>query len=257
MGTELTYNFSGKVVLVTGGSSGIGQATALAFAQMGAWVAILDANVDGGLNTVRLIEEAGGESIFFKCDVADPESIEKTMSSIVTNMGKIDHAFNNAGIEGESSNTTECTLSNWQRTMDINLRGIWLCMKHEIPIMVKNGGGAIVNCASIAGLVGFQNSPAYTASKHGVIGLTKTAALEFAQKNVRVNAVCPGVIQTPMIDRIARRDPNIYNQLKASEPVGRLGKPDEIASSVLWLCSEQSSFVTGHSLVVDGGWVAQ
>ena len=257
MEENFTYNFSGKVAFVTGGASGIGRATALAFAQNGAWVAVADVNVDGGLNTIRMIEEAGGEAIFFKCDVADPTSIEKTFESIVKNMGKVDCAFNNAGTEGQSQSTTECTLENWQKTMDINLRGVWLCIKQEIPLMISHGGGSIVNCSSVAGLVGFQNSPAYTASKHGVIGLTKSAALEFAQKNVRVNAVCPGVIETPMIERFAHGDPQAYSQLKQGEPVGRLGKPEEIASSVLWLCSDQASFVTGHSLAVDGGWVAQ
>lgn len=252
-----SYNFTGKVVFVSGAASGIGQATALAFGQAGAWVAATDINEDGGLKTIHLIQQAGGEGIFFKCDMGKPDSIKDCLEKIVKSMGKIDCAFNNAGIEGESKNTMECSEENWQRTIDVNLRGVWLCMKHQIPIMLKNNSGSIVNCASIAGLVGFAGSPAYVASKHGVIGLTKTAALEFATKNIRVNAVCPGVIQTPMIDRLVKSNTKVHEDLMAQEPMGRFGAADEIASAVLWLCSEQSSFVTGHSLTVDGGWVAK
>lgn len=251
------YDFSGKVALVTGGASGIGRATSLAFAHGGAWVAVSDVNEDGGQNTVHMIQEAGGEALFFKCDVGSVESVNTMMTNIVKNMGRVDYAFNNAGIEGVSADTVQCSEENWDRIIDINLRGVWLCMKHEISLMIKNGGGAIVNCSSIAGLVGFQGSPAYVASKHGILGLTKTAALEFAKQNVRVNAICPGVIQTPMIDRVTSKNISLQKQLMDSEPIGRLGTPDEIASAALWLCSDQSSFVTGHSLVVDGGWVAQ
>lgn len=257
MATGTSYDFGGKVVLVTGGASGIGRATALAFGESKAWVAVADIDEDRGLQTVFLIQEAGGEALFYKCDFADPNSIQNMFAQIIKHMGKIDCAFNNAGIEGGPGNTVDCTIENWQKTIDTNLRGIWLCMKNEIPLMLKSGGGAIVNCSSIAGLVGFQNSPAYVASKHAVLGLTKTAALEFAKNNIRVNAVCPGVIETPMINRITHDDPRARKELEDSEPMGRLGKPEEIAAAVLWLCSDQSSFVTGHPLAIDGGWISQ
>lgn len=251
------YDFTGKVALVTGGASGIGRATALAFAEAGAWVAIVDINEDGGLQTARMIQEAGGEALFVKCDFGNVASTEHAIHSVIKQSGRIDCAFNNAGVEGESATTAECTVENWHRTIDINLRGVWLCMKHEIHAMLKQGGGTIVNCSSIAGLVGFPQSPAYVASKHGVIGLTKTAALEYAKANIRVNAVCPGVIQTPMIDRATGKNEAQKLGLITSEPMGRLGTPEEIASAVLWLSSSQSSFVTGQALPVDGGWVAQ
>lgn len=257
MATGTTYDFSGKIAFVTGAASGIGRATALAFAEAGAWVALADINEDGGQNTARMIQENGGEALFFKCDLGDSTSIPDVLSNVVKHMGPIDYAFNNAGIEGETGNTVECSESNWQTVINVNLRGIWLCMKNEIPQMLKKGGGAIVNTSSVAGVVGFQGIPAYVASKHGVLGLTKAAALEFATQKIRVNAICPGVIQTPMIDRFTKKDPDARTQLLAGEPMGRLGTPEEIASAVLWLCSDQSSFVTGHSLVVDGGWVAQ
>jgi NAD(P)-dependent dehydrogenase (short-subunit alcohol dehydrogenase family) len=171
--------------------------------------------------------------------------------------GRIDFAFNNAGIEGTQALTPECSAENWDRVIDVNLRGVWLCLKYQIPEMLKQGRGSIVNCSSIAGLIGFPGIPAYVASKHGVIGLTKTAALEFAKKNIRVNAICPGVIQTPMIDRFVHGEAKIQKQFIDGEPVGRIGTPEEIAAAALWLCSESSSFVTGHSLIVDGGWLAQ
>lgn len=251
------YDFSGKVALVTGGASGIGRATARAFAEAGAWVAVADVNDDGGQRTVHMIREEGGEAMFFKCDFASPQNIAGTLADLRKHMGYLDFAFNNAGIEGETADTSQCSEANWQRVMDVNLRGVWLCMKSQIPLMTERGGGAIVNCSSIAGLVGFPGSPAYVASKHGVIGLTKTAALEFAAKKIRVNAVCPGVIKTPMVDRYTHGDAKAEGELSQSEPMGRMGAPDEVAAAVLWLCSEQSSFVTGHSLCVDGGWTAR
>lgn len=251
------YDFTGKVAFVSGGASGIGRATALAFAEANAWVAIADINEDGGLQTARMIQEAGGEALFFKCDFGDAASIEHAIQSVIKHTGRIDCAFNNAGTEGAAASTVDCTLENWTKTIDINLRGVWLSMKHEIPTMLKQGGGTIVNCSSIAGLVGFTGVPAYVASKHGVIGLTKTAALEYAKQNIRVNAVCPGIIETPMISRFTKGNETARQQLVSGEPVGRMGSPDEVAAAVLWLCSDQSSFVTGHALAVDGGWVAQ
>jgi NAD(P)-dependent dehydrogenase (short-subunit alcohol dehydrogenase family) len=249
--------FGGKVALVTGASSGIGRATALAFARAGAKVCVVDVTEKGGQETVKMIEAADGKAFFVKCDVSKPKEVEAMVKAVVKKYGRLDCAFNNAGIEGISANTAECSEENWDRTIAINLKGAWLCMKHELPHMLKQGSGAIVNCASIAGLVGFTGLPAYTASKHGLVGLTKTAALECAKTGVRINAVCPGVIKTPMIDRFTHGDKAAEAGLAAAEPVGHVGKPEEIADAVLWLCSERASFVTGQAIAVDGGWTAQ
>lgn len=253
---ETTYDFKNKVAFITGASSGIGKATAMAFATAGANTILCDLNAEEGRRTARMLSEVQ-ESIFVQCDVSKYEDVRNAVNEGVAKFGHIDYAFNNAGIEGEQAQTTDCSEDNWDRVIDINLKGVWLGMKFQIPQMLKQGFGSIVNCSSIAGLVGFTGIPAYTASKHGVIGLTKTAALEYAKKNIRVNAICPGVIQTPMIDRFTHGEKQIQNQLIAGEPVGRIGKPEEIAYAVLWLCSNQSTFVTGNSLAIDGGWVAQ
>jgi len=206
---------------------------------------------------VRMIEEAGGEASFVAADVSVTKQVEAMVAKTVATYGRIDCAFNNAGIEGRMANTVECTEETWDRTIAINLKGVWLCMKYEIPQMLKQGGGTIVNTASIAGLVGFEGLPAYNASKGGVVQLTRTAALEFATKNIRVNCVCPGVIRTPMVERLLDTRSFTEEQLNASEPVGRMGKPEEIAEGVLWLLSDASSFVTGHPLAIDGAWVAR
>ena len=245
----------GKVALVTGGGSGIGRATALVFAREGAKVVVADIVVTGGEETVRLIKAAGGEAVFIKADVSKAAEVEALVKKTVETHGRLDCAFNNAGIEGEVAQTPNCTEEN--STIAINLKGVWLCLKYEIPQMLKQGGGAIVNTASVAGLVGFQGIPAYVASKHGVAGLTKTAALEYAKAGIRVNAVCPGVIHTPMVERAFRASPQMAEAAIAMEPVGRLGKPEEIAEAVVWLCSDAASFVTGLPMVVDGGLVAQ
>lgn len=257
MSSKGSYDFSKKTIFITGAACGIGKASALAFAKAGANVAICDVNTDEGSSVARSINENGGHAIFLKCDVSKDEEVKAAIEETARKFGGLDYAFNNAGIEGESNSTTECTEKNWDQTININLKGVWLCMKYQIPQILKQGGGAIVNCSSIAGVVGFPGIPAYTASKHGVIGLTKTAALECAKSNIRVNAICPGVIQTPMIERFTHGEAQIQKQLVAGEPVGRIGRPEEIANAAMWLCSDQSSFVTGDSLIVDGGWVAQ
>lgn len=257
MQTNVKYNFQDKVVFITGASAGIGKETAIEFGQSGAQVVIADVNLDGGQGTAHLIKESGGKAHFIKCDVSIAGDVQVAIDQTISMFGKIDFAFNNAGVEGVSSKTADCTEKNWDSVLSINLKGIWLCMKHEIAQMTKQGHGAIVNCASIAGLVGFSGSAAYVASKHGVIGLTKTAALDYAKQNIRVNAVCPGIIQTDMIERFVNGNEQIRKAFADSEPVGRIGQPSEIAQTVLWLCSDSSSFVTGHAMAVDGGWVAQ
>jgi NAD(P)-dependent dehydrogenase (short-subunit alcohol dehydrogenase family) len=253
----MTKTMKGKTALVTGAASGIGRATALAFAREGARVVVSDRDARGGEETVALIHRAEGDAVFIRADVSVNAEVEALIARTVDAYGGLDYAFNNAGIEGTMATTADCTEANWDRIIAINLKGTWLCMKHEIPRMVDRNGGVIVNCSSIAGLVGFQTAPAYTASKHGVIGLTQTAALELAKTGVRVNAVCPGVIQTPMIDRAIGDDPGKLAAFTAMEPIGRFGTPDEIASAVMWLCSDGASFATGIALPVDGGWVAQ
>lgn len=247
--------FQDKVAVITGGSFGIGKATAIAFAQRGAKVIIADIVEEG--DTLSTIKLAGGEAGFISCDVSSEASIKEMIEKTIALYGRIDYAFNNAGIEGTSAPTHECSNENWDKTINVNLKGVWLCMKYEIPHMLQQGKGAIVNNASIAGLVGFPNIPAYVASKHGVIGLTKNAALEYAKSGIRVNVVCPGVIKTPMIDRFTGKNKEVEKQFENMEPIGRFGQPEEVAEAVIWLCSDASSFVTGHSLAVDGGWVTQ
>lgn len=247
--------FLDKIVLVTGGSFGIGSAAAVAFASAGAKVIIADCVEDPA--TLEQIKRAGNFAVFIQCDVSVEAQVKQLMEKIEQQFGGLDYAFNNAGVEGEQARTEDCTLNNWDRVLGINLRGVWLCMKYEIPLMLKKGKGAIVNNASIAGKVGFPGIPAYAASKHGIIGLTKTAALENVKRGIRVNVVCPGIIDTAMIDRFTGNDKAAAAQFAAQEPMGRAGKPLEVAEAVLWLCSDASSFVTGHSLMVDGGWTAQ
>jgi NAD(P)-dependent dehydrogenase (short-subunit alcohol dehydrogenase family) len=247
----------GKIALVTGGGSGIGRATAIRVAREGAKVMIADYVQDGAERTVKMIKEAGGEANCIVADASITKQVEMMVAKTVETYGRIDCAFNNAGVEGRMASTVDCTEENFDRTIAINLKGVWLCMKAEIPQMLKQGGGSIVNTASIAGLVGFERLPAYNASKHGVIGLTRTAALEYATKNIRVNCVCPGVIQTPMVERLMDSGGMNESEMQAGEPVGRFGKPEEIAEGVLWLMSDASSFVTGHPLVIDGAWVAR
>ena len=247
----------GKVALVTGAGSGIGRATALVFAREGAKVVVSDIVVAGGQETVQQIEAAGGEAIFVKADVSQAADVEALVTQTVETYGRLDCAFNNAGIEGGMKLTIDCTKEEFDRTIAVNLTGVWLCMKYEIQQMLSQGSGAIVNTASAAGLVGFPSLPDYVASKHGVVGLTKTAALEYAKSGIRVNAVCPGVIQTPMVERGAQLSPGFDELALSMEPVGRFGQPSEVGEAVVWLCSDAASFVTGHPMAVDGGLVAQ
>jgi NAD(P)-dependent dehydrogenase (short-subunit alcohol dehydrogenase family) len=248
-----------KIVLVTGAGSGIGRATALKLAQEGARVMIADYIKEAGERTVTMIEDAGGTARFIQADVSIAAQVDAMVAKTVEVYGRIDGAFNNAGIEGiaGAGNTVKCSEENFDRTIAINLKGVWLCMKYEIQQMLKRGGGSIVNTASAAGLVGMAGGPAYVASKHGVIGLTRTAALEYAASNIRVNCVCPGAIRTPMLERIIDSGHVSEDDYIAGEPVSRLGKPEEIAEGVVWLLSDAASFVTGHPMAIDGGWVAR
>jgi NAD(P)-dependent dehydrogenase (short-subunit alcohol dehydrogenase family) len=248
----------GKAALVTGAGAGIGRATALACAREGAKIVVADRVVEGGEKTVSMIKSAGGEATFVPVNVTQAAEVKAMVAAAVSAYGRIDCAHNNAGIEGIFATTADYPEEEWDRVMAVNLKGVWLCMKYEIPQMVQQGGGAIVNTASLAGLVGAKRMPAYVASKHGVAGLTKTAALEYAKSGIRVNAVCPGIIHTSMVDRMfLNRRPDLEDRLAAVEPMGRLGKPEEVAEAVVWLCSDAASFVTGHTMTIDGGIYAE
>lgn len=253
MTTNDNGNYTGKVAFVTGAANGIGRATALAFAREGASVVVADVSEQGNQETARMIEELGGRALAVKCDVTRTEDVKAALSKTIEAFGRLDVAFNNAGVEQKKVATAELEEEEWNRIVDTNLRGVFLCMKYEIPLMLKQGGGAIVNTSSGAGVIGIKEGAAYTAAKHGAIGLTKSAALEYAQSNIRVNAVAPGYIDTPMMDRFTGGTTEGKEKVIAEEPIGRMGQPKEIANAVVWLCSDASSFVVGHALVVDGG----
>jgi NAD(P)-dependent dehydrogenase (short-subunit alcohol dehydrogenase family) len=243
--------FTGKVAFVTGSASGIGRAAATAFAGEGARVAITDRS-EAGLDRLRAeIEAGGGEVLAIRCDVSVPEDVEAAVAGTVERFGRLDCAFNNAGVENKAAPVHEIALEEWDRILDINLRGTFVCMKHEIAQMLRQGGGVVVNTSSGAGIRGVAGGASYAASKHALIGLTKSAALDYAKSNIRVNAVLPGNIETPMMDRFTGGDIQKAIDL---EPVGRLGKPEEIAEAVLWMCSDLGAFVTGAAISVDGGW---
>jgi len=248
-------SMSAKTALVTGAASGIGRATALAFAQQGARVVLADINTTGGQETLDMIRQKGGEAIFIPADVSLAANVAAMVEETVGTFGRLDYAFNNAGIVGTPSTTVECTEGNWDRVLGVDLKGIFLCMKHEIPVMLNQGYGSIVNSASVVGLIGIRRNIAYVASKHGVVGLTRAAALEYAQSGIRINAVCPGYVRTPIL--LLETLPEMERHYLAAEPVGRLGRPEEIATAVVWLCSDAASFVTGHTLSVDGGLIAR
>jgi NAD(P)-dependent dehydrogenase (short-subunit alcohol dehydrogenase family) len=247
----------GGVALVTGASSGIGRATANRFAEEGASVVAADIDVEGGEETVSKIESAGGEATFVDVDVTDDGDLATAVETAVDTYGGLNFAFNNAGIEGDQVGFADQDDANWNRVLDINLDGVFYAMREEIPAMLDDGGGAIVNTSSIAGVLGFPNLSPYVASKHGVVGLTRSAAVEFSSESLRVNAVLPGVIDTPMVARAGDADAESMEQTIAAIPTGRLGQPEEIAAAVVWLCSEDASYVTGQPLPVDGGYSVQ
>lgn len=253
----MSRRLEGKAALVTGSGSGIGRATAVLFAREGARVIVCDVNVSGGEETVAAIQKLGGEARFIRCDISKPAEVEALIRGTVEAFGRLDCAVNNAGISGSMAPTVDYPEEMWDRIMATNLKGVWLCMKQEIQQMLKQGGGSIVNTASAAGLVGVAMASAYVAAKHGVVGLTKAAALEYAKANIRINAVCPGVIRTPMITAAMNDNPELEAAVIAMEPVGRMGEPEETAEALVWLCSGAASFVTGAALSVDGGLVAQ
>lgn len=238
----------GKVALVTGGGSGIGRAACLGFARRGARVVVADVDPAGGAETASMIRAAGGEGFFVAADVSRNADVEALLEATARNCGRLDYAFNNAGVFTGLLPLAEYTEEIWERNIRVNLKGVWLCMKHEIPRMVAGGGGAIVNTSSIAGLVAFPGHYGYAASKSGISGITRGAAIEFARSGVRVNAVCPGVIETPMARDI------LLDEYRALHPLGRFGRPEEVAAAAIWLCSEEASFITGQILAVDGGF---
>ena len=249
--------FDGKVAFVTGAASGIGRATALRFAALGAAVAVVDVQSTQGQECAQLIRSTGAAAVFIEADVSRRQEVTNAVQRVVDEFGRLDVAHNNAGIEGEVTTLVESSEENWDRVMAINLKGVWLCMHAQIPVMLKGGGGAIVNTASVAGLAGQVGATAYCAAKHGIIGLTKAAALEYAKAGIRINAVCPGLVHTSMSERLSAGNPGLVDSLAAMSPIGRAGRPSEIAEAVVWLCSDAASYMVGHALTVDGGVLAQ
>src|SRR3989454_2244484 len=246
-----------KVAIITGGSSGIGRATAVALAKEGATVVIAARRAKESEETLQLVKEAGGDGIFIKTDLGHEDEVKQLVELTVGKFGRLDYAFNNAGIEATTKSFVDETPSIFDKVMSINVKGVWLSMKYEIPQMLKIGGGAIVNMSSIAGVIGFPQMPIYVASKHAVLGLTKSAALEYAKSGIRINAVAPGAVETDMYERTVGDNKQFFQTLIAMHPIGRVGRPEEIANAVVWLLSEKASFVTGHTLLVDGGVVSR
>lgn len=248
--------FDGKVAVVTGGGSGIGQAACYLYAREGAKVVVSDIDETGGNETCRAIQEMKGDAIFVRADVSNPSDCQAMVDSTLEKYGRLDIAFNNAGIGGEASRTADYSIEGWQKVIEINLSGVFYCMKYEIPALLKSGGGAIVNMASILGQVGFESSPAYVAAKHGVVGLTGTAAVEYSKQGIRINSVGPGFIRTPLISGLEQND-EIRDHLISLHPIGRLGEAEEVAELVIWLSSEKASYVVGAYYPIDGGYLAR
>ena len=243
-----------KAAIITGGSSGIGRATAVALAKQGVKIAIAARRAKEGEETVRLVKEAGSEAIFVKTDVANENDVRSLVEKTVKQYNRLDYAFNNAGIEEMTTPLVDQTSEVFDQIMNVNVKGVWLSMKYEIPEMIRTGGGAIVNTSSGAGVIGYPQQPIYIASKHAVLGLTKSAALEYAKSGIRINAIAPGVTETEMVERV---DKQLIERLKSITPIGRIADPEEIANAVVWLLSDKASFVLGHTLLVDGGVVSR
>ena len=248
-----TGRFDGKVAFVTGGGTGIGRATALRFAREGADVVVVGLVDDDNRQTVHQIEAAGGRGLAVTCDVTDSDAVADALRQTVDTFGGLDIAFNNAGVEQPPTPAADLTEAMWDRVIDVDLRSVFVCMRHEIPLLLERGGGAIVNTSSGAGIKGFAGGAAYGAAKHGVIGLTRCAALDYASSNVRINAICPGIIETDMMDRFTGGTETGRAHVIAQEPIGRMGHPDEIAAAVAYLCSDEAAFAIGHALIIDGG----
>ena len=253
----MSAQLENRVALVTGGASGIGRATAIALAKEGASVAVADLELAGCEETVAAITAQGGKAVALSCDVSNEAQAETMVRETVNALGRLDIAFNNAGVGGTMGKTAEYPSDNWDQVLAVNLTGVWYCMKYELRQMLEQGGGSIVNTASVAGLVGMSGAPAYVAAKHGVVGLTKCSAMEYAKSNIRINAVCPGGVKTNMTESADKQLPGFLDKLTKFEPMGRVAEPEEIASAVVWLSSDGASFMTGHALAVDGGFVAR
>ena len=253
----MNITFEGQVALVTGAGSGMGLATARVFAEAGAAVVLADFNEETVRAAAAGLVSEGHKAIAVRCDVADEAQVKEMVDLTMSAFGRLDAAYNNAGINSPVAETADASSEEYDRVMAINLRGVWNCMKYELLQMRKQGSGAIVNCSSLGGLVGIAGRGVYHASKHGVLGLTKSAGLEYAARGIRVNAICPGIIATPMVTGMIEREPEAMDALMKEQPIGRLGRPEEIASAVLWLCSPGASFVIGHALAVDGGYTVR
>ncbi len=255
--SDTSVQFDGKVALVTGGGSGLGRATAVAFGEGGAKVLVADVDEDKGAETIDLVAGVGGESLFLRTDVTQPGEVAAMVAAAVAAFGSLDYAVNNAGTTGKGGLTADYDMDDWRRTISLNLDSVFYCLRSEIPVMLSQGGGAIVNVASGAGLVGFAGLPAYVASKHGVVGLTRASALEYAAQGIRINCICPGSTRTPMLEGFMGGDEKVEKMMRNAVPMRRLGRPEEIAAGIVWLCSDAASFVVGHALAVDGGSVIQ